>query len=80
VHDALGATVTGIGPHVPVPLRAYSESDDAALEMISEWVLPVLWTVRFLATVWPTATLPNAIEAVTVMEVVAVAVGVAVAV
>lgn len=80
VHDDLGATVTGIGPHVPVPLRAYSESDDVAAEMTSELGLPVLSTVRFLATVWPTATLPNAIEAVTVIEVVGVAVGVAVAV
>ena len=80
VHDDLGATVTGIGPHVPVPLRAYSESDDVAAEMTSELVLPVLSTVRCLAAVWPMATLPNVSEAVTVMEVVGVAVGVAVAV
>jgi hypothetical protein len=83
VQDFLGATVTGIAPHVPVPRRAYSAgSDDVALEMISELVFPVLVTVRFFATVWPTATLPNASEAVTDIEVVgvAVAVGVGVAV
>ena len=79
VQDFKGASVTGIAPHVPVPLSAYSAgSDDAAPEMTSELVLPVLWTVRFFATVWPTATSPNASEAVTDMEVVGVAVGVAV--
>jgi hypothetical protein len=79
VQDFKGASVTGIAPHVPVPLSAYSAgSDDAAPEMTSELVLPVLRTVRFFATVWPTATSPNASEAVTDMEVVGVAVGVAV--
>ena len=37
VQVVLGATVIGIAPHVPVPLRAYSAgSDDVALAMISE--------------------------------------------
>src|SRR5208337_2351753 len=80
VHNALGATVTGIAPHVPVPLTAYSESDGIALEMTSELVLPVFSTVRFFVTVSPTGSLPNASDAVTNIEVVGVAVGVAVAV
>lgn len=81
VQVALGARVIGIAPHVPVPLNAYSAgSDDVELEMISERVAPVLSTVRFLVSVWPTATLPNASDAVTDMEVVGVAVGVAVAI
>jgi hypothetical protein len=81
VQVVLGATVIGIAPHVPVPLKAYSaESDDVALAMISEWVAPVLSTVRFFVTVWPRATLPNASDAVRDTVVVAVAVGVAVAV
>jgi hypothetical protein len=42
VHFALGATVMGMGPHVPDPLSAYSGSDRVALEMISELVAPVL--------------------------------------
>ena len=36
VHDAPCASVTGIAPHVPVPLKTYSESDGVALEMTSE--------------------------------------------
>jgi len=51
VHDPKGETVTGIGPHVPLPLSAYSESDGVAPEMTSELVLPVLCTVRFLVSV-----------------------------
>jgi hypothetical protein len=72
----------GMAPHVPVPLSAYSGSDGVALEMISEWVGPVLEIVRFFVRDCPTATLPNASEGVTEMEVVgvAVAVGVEVAV
>ncbi len=42
VQFVLGATVTGIAPQVPPPVREYSESDGVALEMTSEWVLPVL--------------------------------------
>ena len=80
VHDVPCASVTGIAPHVPVPLRMYSESDAVALEITNEWVVPLLWTVRVLVFVCPTATLPNASDAVTVIEVVGVAVGVAVAV
>jgi hypothetical protein len=80
VQVVLGATVIGIAPHVPMPLRAYSaESDDVALPMISEWVAPVLSTVRFLVSVCPRATLPNASDAVTDTVVVGVAVGVPVA-
>src|SRR5208283_3990128 len=53
VQDFLGATVTGIAPHVAVPLSAYSAgSDDIAAEMTNELVLPVFWTVRLFATVW----------------------------
>jgi hypothetical protein len=37
-------------------------------------------TVRFFVAVWPTGTLPNASDAVTVIDVVGVEVGVAVAV
>jgi len=81
VQDDLGATVTGIAPQVPAPLMAYSAgSDDFALEITSGLVLPVLVTVRFFATVWPTATFPNASEPVTDIDVVGVAVGVTVAV
>ena len=81
-HALLGATVTGIAPHVPVPLRTYSGSDSVAPETTSELVLPVFLTVRFFVTVSPVATLPKASGAVTDMEVVgvAVAVGVTVAV
>jgi hypothetical protein len=76
----LGATVIGIAPHVPVPLKAYSAgSDDVVLPMNSEWVAPVLETVRFLVSVWPRATLPNASDAVTDTVVVGVAVGLGVA-
>ena len=39
------ASVTGSGPQVPVPLRAYSGSEGVAAETISELVLPVLVTV-----------------------------------
>jgi hypothetical protein len=80
VQVVLGATVIGIAPHVPVPLRANSAgSDDVALPMISEWFAPVLSTVRFLTSVWPRATLLNASDAVTDVVVVGVAVGVTVA-
>jgi hypothetical protein len=80
VQMVLGATVIGIGPHVPVPLRVNSAgSDDVALPMTSEWIAPVLSTVRFFVGVWPKATLPNASDAVTDTVVVGVAVGVAVA-
>lgn len=80
VQMVLGATVIGIAPHVPVPLRAYSAgSDDVALPMTSEWIAPVLSTVRFFVSVWPKARLPNASDAVTDTVVVGVAVGVAVA-
>jgi hypothetical protein len=80
VQMVLGATVIGIAPHVPVPLKAYSAgSDDVVLPMNSEWVAPVLETVRFLVSVWPRATLPNASDAVTDTVVVGVAVGLGVA-
>jgi len=42
VQFALGATVIGIAPQVPVPLKVYSESDAIALETINGWVAPVL--------------------------------------
>jgi hypothetical protein len=42
VQFVLGAIVIGIGPQVPVPLGAYSGSDDIALEMTSGWAVPVL--------------------------------------
>ena len=81
VQVVFGATVIGIAPHVPVPLRAYSAgSDDVALPMTSEWLAPVLSTVRFFVRVCPRATLPNASDAVTDIVVVGVDVGVAVAV
>jgi hypothetical protein len=81
VQVVLGATVIGIAPHVPVPLRANSAgSDDVALPMISEWVAPVLSTVRFLTSVWPRATLLNASDAVGVAVATKVAVAVDVAV
>ena len=80
VHDAVGASVTGIAPQVPLLLAENSGSDEIALEMISELAAPVLWTVSVLVAVWPTATLPKASAAVTVSVVVGVAVGEAVAV
>ena len=82
VQFVLGATVIGIAPQVPVPLKAYSESDGVALEIVSECDAPVFATVTFFVTVWPIATLPNASEAVTdtVVVGVAVVVGVEVAV
>ena len=81
VQVVLGATVIGIAPQVPPPLKAYSAgSDDIAFEMISGLVDPVFLIVRFFVAVWPTGTLPNASDAVTVIEVVGVEVGVAVAV
>jgi len=51
VHEVDGATVTGIGPQVPVPLRTYSESDGVGAEITRELILPVLWTVRVFVTV-----------------------------
>jgi hypothetical protein len=69
VHDVPGATITGIAPHVPVPLGAYSESDGVPLEM-TRGARPEFRTVRSLVTVWPTATFPNASEAVTDIEVI----------
>ena len=81
VQVVFGATVIGIAPHVPVPLRAYSAgSDDVALPMTSEWLAPALSTVRFFVRVCPRATLPNASDAVTDIVVVGVDVGVVVAV
>ncbi len=80
-HDDLGATVTGIAPHVPVPLSANSNgSDETAPEMISELAPPVFLTVRFFVSVCPTGTLPKESDVVTDTEVVGVAVGVPVAV
>jgi hypothetical protein len=78
--DLRGATVTGIAPQVPVPLNAYSGSEVVALETISGFLLPLLDTVTVLVEVVATATLPNASEEVTDIEVVGVAVGVVVAV
>jgi hypothetical protein len=69
VHEVSGSTVTGIAPHVPVPLGAYSESDGVALE-ITRGARPEFRTVRSLVTVWPIATFPNASEAVTDIEVI----------
>ena len=80
VHDAVGASVIGIAPQVPLLLAKNSGSDEIALEMISELVAPVLWTVSVLVAVWPTGTLPKASAAVTVSVVVGVAVGEPVAV
>ena len=51
VHDFLGASITGIAPHVEALVTENSGSDDAALEIISVLVLPVLVIVRFFATV-----------------------------
>ena len=42
VQFVLGATVTGNAPQVPVPFRAYSESDGVALETTSGCIAPVL--------------------------------------
>jgi hypothetical protein len=78
VHDVLGASITGIAPHVPPPVNAYSKSDAVALAIINGFFAPVLVTVAFLVTVRPTATVPNASDAVTDIDVVAVAVGIAV--
>src|SRR5258708_38254454 len=47
VHDTLGASITGIAPHVPAPVSAYSESDVVALAIINGLVAPVLVTVAF---------------------------------
>ena len=48
----LCATVIGIGPQVPPPVTVKcAGSDDIALEIISEWVAPVLVTFTVLATV-----------------------------
>ena len=51
VQFVLGASEIGIEPHVPVPLRAYSESEGVALETSNGWIAPVLVTVRFFVTV-----------------------------
>lgn len=80
LHELSGATVTAIAPQVPVPLSAYSESDDVTLETISGRVAPVFLIVMGLVAAWPTATLPNDRDDVADIEVVGVAVGVAVAV
>lgn len=45
------ASVMGMGPQVPVPLKMYSGSDGVALEITSEWTVPVLYTVTVLVTV-----------------------------
>ena len=48
----LGATVIGIGPQVPPPVTVKcAGSDVIALEIISEWSVPVLVTFTVLATV-----------------------------
>jgi len=66
VHEVLGATVTGIAPHVPALVTAYSAgSDEVTFKMDSGLNWPVLLTVNVFVTVWPTATLPKAAEAVT---------------
>jgi hypothetical protein len=80
VHDDLGATVAGRPPHVPVPLRVYSEADEVALEMTSEVVLPVLWTVRVFVTELLIGTLPNESEVGATVMVGGAGVGVAVGV
>ena len=81
VQVVLGATVIGIAPQVPVPLKEYSaRSDDVALPMTRGWSAPVLSTVTVLVRVWPTAMLPNASDALTDIVVVGVEVGVAVGV
>src|SRR6202046_2233819 len=75
------ASVMGSGPQVPVPLRAYSGSEGVAGETGSVLVLPLLVTVPVvLVEVCPTAVLAKASDAVTDIEVVGVAVAVAVAV
>ena len=51
VHDVLGASITGIAPHVPPPVNAYSKSDAVALAIINGFFAPVLVTVAFLVTV-----------------------------
>lgn len=80
-HEVSGATVRGIAPQVPVPLRANSAgSDEVALETTNAFVFPVLSTVTVLVIVWPTATSPNASDAVSDIVVVGVAVAVGVAV
>ena len=76
VHDVLGASVTGIAPHVPALVTANSAgSVETALEMISA-LAPVLLTVRVFEAVCPTAVFPKTSEAVTVIDVVGVAVAV----
>src|ERR1700685_4838449 len=45
VQFVLGATVMGIAQQVPVPVKAYSESDGVALETTRGLVAPVLETV-----------------------------------
>ena len=81
VQVVLGATVVGIAPHVPVPLKEYSVgSEDVAPPMTRGWVAPVLSTVTVLVRICPMATLPNASDAVTDIVVVGVEVGVAVCV
>lgn len=42
VHDVPGVTVTGIAPQVPLLLAAYSGSGEVALEIMREFVVPVL--------------------------------------
>lgn len=80
VQLVLGATVMGIAPQVPVPLRLYSGSDGIALAIASEFVAPVFAIVTVFVDAWPTAVLANASEAVTDTVVIGVAVAVAVAV
>jgi hypothetical protein len=81
VQVVLGASVIGIAPQVPVPVRAYSAgSDEVALPITNEWLAPMLSTVRFFVSFCPRATLPNASDAVTDIVVVGVDVGVGVAV
>jgi len=82
VQFCFGATVIGIAPQVPLPLKLYSASDGIALEIASEFTAPVFAIVTFFVSVCPTATLPYASETVTDTVVIGVdvAVGVALAV
>ena len=67
------------GGQVVAPVAANSGSFEVTLPMNSKFV-PVFLTVMFLVAVSPTGKLPIASEVVTDIEVVGVAVGVAVAV
>ncbi len=45
------ASVAGMAPQVPVPLKMYSGSDGVTLEITSELTFPVLDTVTVFVTV-----------------------------